>query len=250
MKSFFWCSGSTPRSDRDRPGECVAAHTGCPATRGGVAHMLFDPSPRGTTMTHTHPTPTTTGAGAPIESGEQLLTVPGSAQTIAGITIPDTPLVRDVTTLIREAEEDLLFDHSRRVFLFGALQGLRRGLQPDLELLHVVRCFTTSGSPRPTAPRPIRWAQRKHRRRSCAGRRECPLMRTTLSAVSLQLSTVVHLSAHAAHPAPAAFVPLHRQSRAYSAFDRNPERHRTTQLALPIPRGGRPDLSLSQCSRA
>src|SRR5258705_13882809 len=43
------------------------------------------------TMTRTHPTPTTTGAGFPIASGEQLLTVPGSAQTIAGITIPDTP---------------------------------------------------------------------------------------------------------------------------------------------------------------
>jgi hypothetical protein len=54
------------------------------------------------------------------------------------------------------------------------------------------------------------------------------IRRTVVSDVSLQLSTVVHLSAHAAHPASAAFVPLHRQSRAYSAFDRNPERHRTT----------------------
>ena len=96
-------------------------------------------------MTRTHPTPTTTGADVPIASGEQLLTVPGSAQTIAGITIPDTPLVRDVTALIREAEEDLLFDHSRRVFLFGALQGRRRGLQPDLELLYVGAMFHDIG---------------------------------------------------------------------------------------------------------
>ncbi|HEX9498429.1 MAG TPA: HD domain-containing protein [Mycobacterium sp.] len=96
-------------------------------------------------MTRTHPTPTTTGAGFPIASGEQLLTVPGSAQTIAGITIPDTPLVRDVTALIRAAEEDLLFDHSRRVFLFGALQGRRRGLQPDLELLYVGAMFHDIG---------------------------------------------------------------------------------------------------------
>ena len=59
------------------------------------------------------------------------------ANTIADIVIPDTPLVRDVTALIRDTEDDLLFHHSRRVFLFGALQGRRRGLQPDLELLYV-----------------------------------------------------------------------------------------------------------------
>ena len=53
---------------------------------------------------------------------------------VAGITVPDTLLVRSVTEFIRDAEDDLLFNHSRRVFFFGALQGLRRDLQPDLEL--------------------------------------------------------------------------------------------------------------------
>jgi hypothetical protein len=98
-------------------------------------------------MTPAHPTPTTRGAGVSIEGGEHPLAVPGSAQaqTIAGITIPDTPLVRDVTALIRAAEDDLLFDHSRRVFLFGALQGRRRGLQPDLELLYVGAMFHDIG---------------------------------------------------------------------------------------------------------
>jgi hypothetical protein len=57
-----------------------------------------------------------------------------AADSIAGIVIPDTPLVREITAVIREAEDDLLFDHSRRVFLFGALQGYRRGLQPDLSI--------------------------------------------------------------------------------------------------------------------
>jgi hypothetical protein len=70
---------------------------------------------------------------------------PLSGQTIAGITIPDTPLVRDTTALIREAEDDLLFDHSRRVFFFGALQGARRGLRPDLELLYVGAMFHDIG---------------------------------------------------------------------------------------------------------
>ena len=60
-----------------------------------------------------------------------------SIDTIADIRIPDTALAREATDFIRDAEDDLLFNHSRRVFLFGALQGPRRGLQPDLELLYV-----------------------------------------------------------------------------------------------------------------
>jgi hypothetical protein len=68
-----------------------------------------------------------------------------TAHTIAGITIPDSPLVRDVTEYIRDVENDLLFDHSRRVFLFGALQGRRRGLDPDLELLYVGAMFHDIG---------------------------------------------------------------------------------------------------------
>src|ERR1700720_1903181 len=70
---------------------------------------------------------------------------PAPADTIADIVIPDTPLVRDVTALIRDVEGDLLFHHSRRVFLFGALQGRRRGLQPDLELLYVGAMFHDIG---------------------------------------------------------------------------------------------------------
>jgi hypothetical protein len=68
-----------------------------------------------------------------------------SIETIADIVVPDTPLVREVTDFIREAEDDLLFDHSRRVFLFGALQGRRLGLQPNLELLYVGAMFHDIG---------------------------------------------------------------------------------------------------------
>jgi hypothetical protein len=95
-------------------------------------------------MTHTYPASATSGADLPIERDQDALAA-ASAQTIAGITIPDTPLVRDVTALIRDAEDDLLFDHSRRVFLFGALQGRRRGLQPDLEMLYVGAMFHDIG---------------------------------------------------------------------------------------------------------
>jgi HD domain len=65
--------------------------------------------------------------------------------TIADIAVPDTALVREITEFIRDAEDDLLFHHSRRVFLFGALQGRRRGLQPDLELLYAGAMFHDLG---------------------------------------------------------------------------------------------------------
>jgi HD domain len=68
-----------------------------------------------------------------------------SAQHIAGIAIPDTPLVREITDYIRDTEDELLFNHSRRVFLFGALQGRRRGLRPDLELLYAGAMFHDIG---------------------------------------------------------------------------------------------------------
>lgn len=70
-------------------------------------------------------------------------------ETVAGIAIPDTALVRDTTEFIRAAEDDLLFDHSRRVFFFGALQGMRRGLMPDLELLYVGAMFHDLGLTEP-----------------------------------------------------------------------------------------------------
>jgi len=66
-------------------------------------------------------------------------------QSIAGVTIPDTPLAREITEYIRDTEDELLFNHSRRVFLFGSLQGHRRGLQPDPELLYAGAMFHDIG---------------------------------------------------------------------------------------------------------
>ncbi|WP_405774035.1 HD domain-containing protein [Streptomyces sp. NBC_00859] len=66
-------------------------------------------------------------------------------ETIAGITIPDTALAQEATELVREAAGPLLFDHSRRVFLFGSLKGMQRGLSPDPELLYVGSMFHDLG---------------------------------------------------------------------------------------------------------
>lgn len=65
--------------------------------------------------------------------------------TIAGITIPDTELVRAATTLVREAADDTLFHHSRRVFLWGSLKAAARGLEVDPELAYVGGLFHDLG---------------------------------------------------------------------------------------------------------
>ncbi|MDQ1724935.1 MAG: hypothetical protein QOG52_1963 [Frankiaceae bacterium] len=66
-------------------------------------------------------------------------------ETIAGITIPDTAMVREATELVREAATPVLFNHSRRVYLFGSLKGRHRGLHPDPELLYVGAMFHDLG---------------------------------------------------------------------------------------------------------
>jgi hypothetical protein len=64
---------------------------------------------------------------------------------IAGMTIPDSKMARDLTQFIRDTESDLLFHHSTRVYLFGALTGERKGLKFDRELLYVGAMFHDIG---------------------------------------------------------------------------------------------------------
>ncbi len=67
------------------------------------------------------------------------------SEVIAGVEIPDTALVKEATELVRGVASPLLFHHSRRVFLFGMLQGRRRGLAPDPELLYLGAMFHDLG---------------------------------------------------------------------------------------------------------
>ncbi|MFI6407310.1 HD domain-containing protein [Streptomyces sp. NPDC050548] len=67
------------------------------------------------------------------------------SEVIAGVEIPDSALAREVTELVREAASPLLFDHSRRVFLWGALRGREQGLSYDPELLYVAAMFHDLG---------------------------------------------------------------------------------------------------------
>lgn len=68
-----------------------------------------------------------------------------SRSTIAGIAIPDSAIARDATDLIRDASTPLLYDHSRRVFLWASLQARQRELDHDPELLYVGALFHDLG---------------------------------------------------------------------------------------------------------
>jgi hypothetical protein len=68
-----------------------------------------------------------------------------TSQTVAGIEIPDSALARDVTQFVQDVAPQLLFDHSRRVFLWASLQGEQRGLEFDPELLYVGAMFHDVG---------------------------------------------------------------------------------------------------------
>jgi HD domain len=66
-------------------------------------------------------------------------------QTAAGVTVPDTKLARDATELVRDSTTDLIYNHSRRVFWFGSLQGRNRDLSFDPELLYIGAMFHDLG---------------------------------------------------------------------------------------------------------
>jgi hypothetical protein len=66
-------------------------------------------------------------------------------EKIAGIRVPDSAVARAATQLVRDTEDDLLYNHSRRVFFWGALTGERRGLKYDPELLYLGAMFHDMG---------------------------------------------------------------------------------------------------------
>lgn len=67
------------------------------------------------------------------------------AETISGITIPDSKLAQEATELVREFASELIYDHSRRVYIFGALRGEQDGIAYDPELLYVGAMFHDLG---------------------------------------------------------------------------------------------------------
>jgi hypothetical protein len=54
----------------------------------------------------------------------------------SAVVIPDSLLAKEATGILREYSTDLLFNHSTRVYLFGAEQGREQKLRFDPELLY------------------------------------------------------------------------------------------------------------------
>lgn len=68
-----------------------------------------------------------------------------SISPIASVNIPDTRLTREVTEFVRDTESPLLFHHSSRVYYFGAMAGMHKGLKFDSELLYTGAMFHDIG---------------------------------------------------------------------------------------------------------
>lgn len=64
---------------------------------------------------------------------------------VAGVAFPDTRLAKDATELVRDVTDELVYNHSRRVYLWGSLQGGNRGLSFDPELLYIGAMFHDVG---------------------------------------------------------------------------------------------------------
>ena len=54
------------------------------------------------------------------------------ADVISGIKIPDSKIAREAAELVRQHENEMLFNHSVRVFVFGAMKGIRA--EPEIRL--------------------------------------------------------------------------------------------------------------------
>ncbi|RTL55270.1 MAG: HD domain-containing protein [Bradyrhizobiaceae bacterium] len=67
------------------------------------------------------------------------------ARTIAGIRIPDSVIARQAEELIKDNEPEFLFNHSVRVYLFGALRGQHLKQSYDEELLYIASLFHDLG---------------------------------------------------------------------------------------------------------
>jgi hypothetical protein len=67
------------------------------------------------------------------------------SQFVQDVAVPDSRLAREITEFVRDTSTPLLFHHSSRVYLFGALEGVRRGLKFDPELLYAGAMFHDVG---------------------------------------------------------------------------------------------------------
>jgi hypothetical protein len=81
----------------------------------------------------------------PASRAPTLARMSATRTTVAGIPIPDSALALEATDFVQDVTTQLLFHHSRRVFLWASLQGEKLGLDYDPELLYVGAMFHDIG---------------------------------------------------------------------------------------------------------
>lgn len=80
-----------------------------------------------------------------------------SIDAITGTSVPASALARDAARITRDAEGDLLFQHSMRVYYWAAIAAQRRGLAVDPELLYVAAMFHDYGLTTPYGQSHLRY---------------------------------------------------------------------------------------------
>jgi HD domain len=68
-----------------------------------------------------------------------------ATDVVAGVHVPNTPVAAEATEHVRAITSDVVYQHSRRVYFFGSLQGRNRRLSFDPELLYVAALFHDVG---------------------------------------------------------------------------------------------------------
>lgn len=66
-------------------------------------------------------------------------------KSIAGVNIPDSTIAQQATDLLLTHGTEFIYNHSLRVFLFSSLNGARKKLKYDPELLYVSSVFHDLG---------------------------------------------------------------------------------------------------------
>jgi len=79
-----------------------------------------------------------------------MISITSSATTapprpVASVLIPDSKLAHEITERVQDTESPPPFNHSSRLFYWGALTGVRLGLRFDVELLYAGAMFRDMG---------------------------------------------------------------------------------------------------------
>jgi len=66
-------------------------------------------------------------------------------KNINEVRVPDSKIIEDAQNIVREYGNELIWNHSNRVYLFGEVKGTQDNLTYDKELLYITALFHDLG---------------------------------------------------------------------------------------------------------